>query len=185
MVTNTRPIRASEYSSIPAVRRFVRPERQTPEFRAAVEAVARLIPARTDDRAYAAAVADHKWQQYQEQHGVRPAKHACIWRLIGKRCLASRRLRQDDDWEEDWSDEWPDAYFNCTPPGTDHPQLWVKDRKPYSYTSEPYGLSGQKLAKVLAFCEHFRLEVNIDADPSWHFPGNTLFVEFTKKESEL
>ncbi len=64
----------------------------------------------------------------------------------------------------------------------DHPSLWIKAGKPFSFVSQPYGLSLQDLREIVAYCEEHDLDVSVDAGASWHYPGATVAVEFTRKE---
>jgi predicted TIM-barrel fold metal-dependent hydrolase len=64
----------------------------------------------------------------------------------------------------------------------DHPSLWIKAGKPFSFVSQPYGLSLQDLREIVAYCEEHDLDVSVDAGASWHYPGATVAVEFTRRD---
>jgi len=62
----------------------------------------------------------------------------------------------------------------------DHPSLWNKDKKPFSFVSQNYGISHDDLLNIMEFCEQYGLKVDMCANMSWWFPGQTILLEFTK-----
>lgn len=64
----------------------------------------------------------------------------------------------------------------------DHPSLWVRGGKPFSFVSQPYGLSLEDLKQIVAYCEEHNLNALVDAGMSWHCPGSTVAVELTRKD---
>ena len=73
---------------------------------------------------------------------------------------------------------------NLQPPATEHPSLWKEDEKFVSFISQPYELNHNSIKAIIEFCEKEGFEVNINVKNSWHFPGRTLFVEFTTQKSK-
>lgn len=64
-------------------------------------------------------------------------------------------------------------------PFDDHVSLWLKDDKPFMYTSQPYGLGHEDIRDILNSCEKHGLRVRLGAG-SWHHTGETLLVEIMK-----
>lgn len=69
------------------------------------------------------------------------------------------------------------------PPGADHMSIWNKDGKPFAYVMQPYQLDPAVLRHLMVFCEEQNLDCFIDSKGSWDYPGMTLLVVLTKKES--
>lgn len=138
----------------------------------AVGALSTLIEAEGVDaalRAYAQATWEEHQEQYAKNHGLRPSKgRICLARLLGKRC----------DFHSDHSG------VPCRPPGADHDSLWLKDGKPYTYTSQPYSLTLEEMRALVALCDRHGLEVSVTTWPSWHFPGGVLTMEIRRKEEK-
>lgn len=63
-------------------------------------------------------------------------------------------------------------------PGDDHVELWVKDGE-LTYVSQPYGLTLDKLKKIVSLCDEHGLNVTIGGG-SWYYPGSTIVVTYTK-----
>lgn len=97
--------------------------------------------------------------------------HPCIARLLGKRCWYGGHGSYDSP--------------PCSPPGADHASLWIRDGKPIAYVFQPYGLTNDTLHELLAFCDRWGLDVNIDTWPAGHFPGAVLWVELTRQDRPL
>lgn len=116
-------------------------------------------------RAYAEATCERHQEQYIKKYGLKASNsHACIGRLINKRCS---------------TDGVP-----CRLPGGDHVSLWLKDGKPEVYISQPYHLSLDNMRAIVEFCDRYRLTVDISTWPSWHFPGAVLTVEVKRADAE-
>ena len=117
-------------------------------------------------RAYADAIHEQEKARYAESRGVKEAtRYPCVHTLIGKRCPARR-----------------DPYEDCPQfPGQDHLSGWNKHGKLHIAVSQPYGMSYDRLTELVAYCEEWGLEAHIDAHHSWHFPGETVLVEFHRK----
>ena len=140
---------------------FVTGERRTPAFERAVEALQALEDAGTMDAACAEATRDYREQLYIKRRGVKLSPGLCILeRLTGRRAV-----------RDPVSFAW-----------IDHRSLWLKDGKPYSFVTQPYGLSLNDLKQIVAYCEEHGLDVFVDAGLSWHYPGTTVAVEFTRRE---
>jgi hypothetical protein len=150
-------------------RNFVDRARQTPEYRALVAAVRRLAVAEgldTASRAYAEATYDLKEQSYAASRKVRRSQgHPCIRRLLGKRC---------DGWNR------PDG-IACESPVSDHDTLWIKDGKPEVFLAQPYGMGLDAMRNLVRLCDAHSLYANVDAWPSFHFPGHVLSVEIKRR----
>jgi hypothetical protein len=149
--------------------------RENRPYREAVAALDALISQEGSDhatRAYGEVVQDTLLANFAKARGLKRSNGAvCISRLHGKQCALGYQFSNHR------------TAGGCFPPGTDHPSLWNKDGKPYCFVSQPYGLSHRTLREILAYCEANGFEVEIDAQPSWHFPGRVLTVIFTKAES--
>ena len=92
------------------------------------------------------------------RHGLSMARPGSEWwRLLGRRSRGS----------------YPDRL-----PGDDHVSLWLRDRKPEAYVSQPYGLSSDVVAEMLRAAELYDLEFTISTWPAWWNPGAVLFVEW-------
>jgi hypothetical protein len=48
--------------------------------------------------------------------------------------------------------------------------------------SEPYSLSLGELRKIIAYADAHNLDVSITARDASHFPGETLHIEWTRRE---
>jgi hypothetical protein len=86
--------------------------------------------------------------------------HPCIQKLLHKRCQHNR---------------------TCSPPGVDHPSMWIWGRRPIFYIFQPYYLEGDTVIELAKFCMEHELEFSITAESSWHFPGLTTTVEINRK----
>ena len=107
------------------------------------------------------ATGGRRMASYIERRGVKPSSGWCfLERLTGRRAVR-------DPMRFAW---------------LDHPSLWIKDGKPFSFVSQPYGLGLQDLREIVAYCEEHNLDVLVDAGMSWHYPGATVAVEFTRKK---
>jgi hypothetical protein len=62
-------------------------------------------------------------------------------------------------------------------PGDDHVSLWLRERKPEVYVSQPYGLTSDVAAEMLRAAEFYGLKFTISTWPAWWNPGAVLFVE--------
>ncbi|EEG78368.1 hypothetical protein [Dethiobacter alkaliphilus] len=67
------------------------------------------------------------------------------------------------------------------PPGADHKSIWNKDGKPYAYVMQPYSLGWTDLKALVDFCEQHGLDMSMDAQSSWDYPGRTMLIVLTKK----
>jgi len=112
-------------------------------------------------RCYSAVVHDELEELYKKRNGVKKTRGSiCHLRLLGKHCKISHML--------------------CKLPAEDHPNLWIKDGQPYSFTFEPYGISHENLVNLTNYCEENNLKITITND-SFHFPSATLLVEIKKE----
>lgn len=109
-------------------------------------------------------------RQFAKKYGVKCSElHACVNRLIGKRCGIGNQKCVDP----------------CLRiPGGDHLSLWTKNSKPHLIVSQPYGLTNSTLIETVRFCDRYGLRAEIDVWPSWHRPGEVLTVLFFRNEKE-
>lgn len=142
--------------------RFVTRNKRSELYREAVEVLQRLFAAEGLDhvsRAFAE-VMSPAIRAVWVAAGVKESQgHPCIQRLLGKRC---------------------DPYSNCNPPAGDHCSLWVKEGKATVLVSQPYGLSWASLQETVDYCRRLGLEARVGAGLSWHFPGTTIAVFYTR-----
>ncbi len=75
-----------------------------------------------------------------------------------------------------------DESRDLPPANFDHPDLWLKDGKPYMFTSQPYRITKDFLEIARNICVEHDLEMTIDAREAWYMPGRTVLVAFRKKE---
>ena len=112
--------------------------------------------------AFADAICEPLEAIWAQSHGLHASHgHPCIYRVMGKHC---RHLEGC-----------------CTPPGTDHPSLWLLERIPACFVSQPYGLSGITLREMADFAEQHNLSLSLRGGCSWHYPGDTILVEWWNK----
>ena len=126
----------------------------TPAFTAAVAALQQL-DWDNQGRAFAEASSIHMRQRNARQFGEKADGKTSWKRLIGQRGKDGDKL-----------------------PGDDNIELRSKDGV-LTYTSQPYQLSMRDLREILAICDEYDLEVNIDAS-GWYFTGRTLRVSYSR-----
>lgn len=144
------------------------------KYRKAVEALRDLMTEEhgTDSptRAFAEAVSERWRETYATKENLKPVSaHVCVSRLLGKRCPEERDRSGDSICE---------SYMI---PGPDHLSEWRAPDGSRRIVSQPYGMDYESLKELVTFCERLGLEARLDAYPSWHFPGSTLFVELRRK----
>lgn len=101
-------------------------------------------------------------EDFAARNGYRPSTgHLCLRRISGRRCLG----RVDCDGCE---------YRRYL----DHARGWIKDGRLACITGEPYGISNEEIAELLADAERFGFEFWVSAR-SWHYPGATILIEIT------
>jgi len=146
-------------------RLFVDRDRRTPAYVKAVDALRAVGDVDLAARAAAEATWHGRLMAWASREGLTPSKsHACVARLLGKRCPWSLR-------------EPKPGHPPCRPPGADHPLLWLRNGKPAVYTFEPYGMSLDTLRELVAFCDRWGLDLHISGWPAGWFPGATVWVE--------
>lgn len=147
---------------------------KNPAVQKAIGALKALIQTKTDkdgeeyqeygtvERVYATVVAEHKFDLFLKKNDVkldeRLGRHALM--LVGMKLPGVEELRRA--------------------PGSDHTRLFLKDKRPHIFTSEPYGLGWDDLKEIVAYCKEHGLEASVDAWDSWHFPGCTLLLQYRK-----
>jgi len=143
---------------------FVARSEQSEVYRAAVEAVSKLLGEEGlnhAERAIAEGIAMARFETFAHQHEVVLSdKIPCIWRLAKGRCNH--------------------MYPPCQPPHDDHGGLWLKNGKPYAYTSDVYYLTTDHIRDIYEFASEHDLDVSISSNRAMHFPGRSLLVMYTK-----
>ncbi len=119
-------------------------------------------------RAYAEAVADPFREMGHEVWG-KPSGSNSIRGLLGKKPLPPFPRPGVDD-----------GKMPNEPPANDHGWLHVSDKKGPRYISQPYDLTFDDLKEIVKFCEKWGLKVCDAAGHSWHFPGQTLFLLYSR-----
>jgi hypothetical protein len=120
--------------------------------------------------AFALTVCESRRNQYAERLGakLRQDGHVCTHRLIqGGKC--------PDTWEKPC--ESPMKL-----PASDHLKEWHNGGKTVSIVSEPYSLSLGELRKIVTYADAHNLDVSITAGDASHFPGETLHLEWARRE---
>lgn len=72
---------------------------------------------------------------------------------------------------------------NCIP-GCDHSTLWLKDGKPHTFVTQPYGINQETIQEWIRLCDEKGLTLKIDARGSWHNEGRTLLAEISVGEAK-
>lgn len=143
-------------------RHFVEPKYRSPGYEKAVAALAAL---RKEDptlmtAAYAEASSTFIRLAYRNSRRLRRSPGRNVFeRLLGKQ-----------------------TYHNVFRPWMDHPSLWLKDGKPFTFVCQPYRLSLDDIREIVRYCDAHDLDLDICSGWSWHYPGRTLFIELSKKE---
>jgi hypothetical protein len=114
-------------------------------------------------QAWAAISAGYTYHGYHES-GLRKSSGHCCLRLVGR-----HNCREN--------------FQDCTPPGSDHSCLWLKDGKPHQFITEPYGLGINTLTDMVAYATKYGLVFRIDAS-SPHYQGNTIRVIWESVEGK-
>lgn len=149
---------------IPKWRKFVGGSERDAAYIRAVDAIAALPNTDAQRRAYAEASWRRLCDDWARMNGLKLSQgHACINRLMGKRCTG-----------------WPDR--DCRPPMADHCSLWNKNGKPEVYVTQPYPQATSELEQLFGFCKERNLHVTVGTWPSWHFPGAVLTVEIRRND---
>jgi hypothetical protein len=105
---------------------------------------------------------DASARAWGRRHGLSMAKPGSEWwRLLGRGSRGS----------------YPDRL-----PGDDHVSLWLRDRTPEAYVSQPYGLSSDVVTEMLRAAEYYGLKFTISTWPAWWNPGAVIFVEWRRAE---
>ncbi|MHB2019792.1 MAG: helix-turn-helix domain-containing protein [Candidatus Xenobia bacterium] len=147
--------------------RFV--DDRTEDYEAAVSALLTVSEHESADRArraFAEAFSIPRLKSFAAR--FRPLDDgACIHRVAGKECNGLR----------------PPDRMPCSIPGGDHDSMWVDARGRLVYVSQPYSLSGVELKRVVQYCEREDLELEISTADAWHFPGWTMLMRITKRDT--
>jgi hypothetical protein len=142
-------------------------DRPSAKYRQAVAILRELCESEGADivnRAFAEVIAEHRKNVFLESFGVTIKKdhHICFNRLEGmERCSC-------------------DSTGGFDSPICDHALEMEKDGKTHSIVAQPYVIFYDDLKKVIEYCDNNDLKMSISAATSWHFPGNTLIVVFTR-----
>ena len=62
----------------------------------------------------------------------------------------------------------------------DHSYEIRKNCKTLAIVAQPYKISNVEHKEAVAFCDKNGFEMEISAEPSWHFPGKSISVVFTR-----
>lgn len=156
-------------SSMAFVPKFIMRSEVTLRYIEAVEAIRALADAEGLDeatRAYAEVAQPLRREEWMRQNGLTAEG--------GPKKFTEFILRRPWTVEREISINWPE--------GCDHSTLWLKNGQPVLYTSEPYQLTDRELEDHLRFAKEHDLELFISAQYSMWFPGQTMLVEFRRKE---
>ncbi len=96
-------------------------------------------------------------QMHQRRDG-----HVCFDRLARRPCRCDTVLREP-------------------PAGSDHLSEWVKNKRTAVIASQPYTLGSDQVAEMLSFAKREGLDFTVGARQSWHYPGSTLLVTWTRR----
>jgi hypothetical protein len=111
---------------------------------------------------------------WQKSNGLIPARGSvCAFRLWGKYC-PSHRGRYD----------LAPVAAPCRPPGCDHVSLWRGALGRLVFVSQPYNLDQRTIQEMIEWGRPLKLQFHITAWQSWHYPGHTLLVAWTRDECE-
>jgi hypothetical protein len=118
------------------------------------------------NQAFAETISETRKFEFGKGRGVLESSrgHTCIFALQGKKCPGGEKCSG-----------------SATIPASDHCSTWKRDGQVSHIISQPYYLGYEDLVRTMMFCEKYNLEVNINSSESWHFPGRTLNLEFTRK----
>jgi hypothetical protein len=61
----------------------------------------------------------------------------------------------------------------------DHVSLWKKNNRPYFFTSEPYFMSKKDMKDLIAHCDEFDIDFQVDAE-SFYYPGHCIRILFKR-----
>lgn len=143
-------------------------DKPTPEYLEAVRALAKLSI--TDaNAAFADAVAGRIRDGYVKrlngatEHGG----HVCFERLAGARRCPNRGDNP------------------CWSPygvgGMDHLSEWRSAGATTAIVSQPYGFGLETMREMVALCDERGFTLWVDAGRSWHYPGRTVAVAYTRR----
>ncbi len=144
-------------------RLFLEAKSRTPLWNEVVDALRQLMKDEGEgsaDRAFAEAVSDGMYA-WMENRGLRESDDM-------RRC---REFHKDINCEDGWG-------F----PGDDHASLWCRDGEPVVYISQPYDLTSDTLREMIAWADRYDLSFAITPRGSWHFPGYTMLVSWTRED---
>lgn len=134
-------------------------------YRKAVQSLQNLLKEHDLDmvrRAYAEAV-HQEWKAFFiRDNGLSPCNpmRICLHWLKRKRCPAE------------------DGLCPLAIPGTDHVSAWERPDGTRLIISQPYEFSDVTLKETATICKNHGIKVRISSEPSWHFPGAVVTVEY-------
>lgn len=67
----------------------------------------------------------------------------------------------------------------------DDRSLWNRNGKHWAYISHPYVLETEDLREIVKRCNENGLHAQVRADASWHFPGVTVAVIWTRRHTRI
>jgi len=121
-------------------------------------------------RAYAESSEVEYKKVFAEKRGLSPVTggHVCVHRLKGAKHCPDRYNQSCE------------AKCDIRIPNSDHLSEWKHNGETTLIVSQPFGLDFRSMKETIDFCEKHKLEANISTNPSWHFPGSVLTIEYKK-----
>lgn len=145
------------------------PSGNPPEKTIAVEALTALRDKYGSDavvRACANVIADYRKEHWAKVYGLTKAEgYQCVWKLTSKKC----------------------KHLGGCIPGSwaDHPELWLKDKKPFAFTAHPYQLRQEDAEALTQFAQDHSLSFHISAQNAFYFPGRTVQILIMREGDSL
>jgi len=147
---------------------FVKEEEKTMEYSKCIEAMG-LMTLDKAQRVYATATKSKIENGFTEKFGLTKAP--------GFENPSLKNI-SEELWEES-------QQFSINIPAGDHLEIMEQSGRGMALISHPYGeLTLDTLKAIISFCEEKNLSVTISPE-SWHFPGQTLLIVYTKKDKPL
>lgn len=117
---------------------------------------------------------EHRRNQFMKAHKVK----SWNWMLEEEKSLyVTPSVLNPSIWNEEIEQEKYNPHYpsECL----DHIDVWLKDGNPYLMTSQPYFVSKDDLKILIAYCDKYGIDFQIDAE-SFYFPGHTIRILFKK-----
>jgi hypothetical protein len=137
---------------------------------AMLDALDALGVAESPDRIYAEIVAPRIARSLRKQFDE--MRSPCLHRLLSGRCNRAAELI---------SGRWHNT-IPCWLPGFDHTSLWRrKSDGARMLMTQPYGIAGEDLTRIIEFAAVHDLYIRIDTCNSFHFPGATVSITLMRR----